>query len=432
MKNTTKTEMKKALETARQQETAKILAMSPSERVTYLRAKAKKIDTPKLTAKPQQTATDTTAKQVKATEKAIQSTFTDIMRKYETLVLLKYNGQPYNKKEYEQISYTLAKAITFSVLKKCIDVSQSPTLKATRNSIIIDEKAIQDIMYICNNNYEYTYNKNGDYIVKVIDSKAENELHKLLNNNFGDGLDLVHSAYITLLDETNKAIARAKDTETMFTLETPYTQRILKKKVYIQSVNSVDGWTDETTTPIQQIFKAVRREIQANQSVKIPQNGYSYIPSIITDTATDSTAEIYQRLPKYINIGSSVHNINGKETAYTVSDTDFSEYENIMQELNLTARQTRILILRLSGYGSKAIATYLGVSVSTIKEQLKAIRKKAIDKGHTAKPQKATATEPQQEPQQEPQTIIYYGIIDKLCAEHYRQQDEKFYNSLNK
>jgi DNA-binding CsgD family transcriptional regulator len=435
MKNTVKnTQTAKTIQeqitTARQQEQEKILQMTPQERVQYLRAKARKVSTPKATAKPQpqQTETDSTAKQ---TETDSKTAFTDLMRLYEHLSTAKADGQPYNKKEFENVSYSLAKALTFSVLKKCIDVSQSPTLKAIRNSIIIDEKTVQDILYICNNNYEYTYNKNGDYVVKVIDSKAENDLHKLINSNFGDGLHIVNGAWIMLQDETNKAIERAKETNTAFTLETPYTQRVLKKKVYIQNANSVDGWTDETTTPIQQVFKAIRREIQQSQSVKVPQNGYSYIPSIITDTATDSTAQIYKRLPKYMNIGSSVENINGKETAYTVSDTDFVEYENIIATLNLTARQTRILLLRLSGYGNKAISTYFGISVSTVKEQVKAIRKKATDKGLLINlPQQTAKPQPQYKTYIQP--IVYYGIIDNLCKEYYRQQDEKHKAKTNK
>ena len=378
------------ISTARQQENEKLLKMSPQERIQYLRAKARKVSTPKATAQPQpqQTETDSTAKQTETDSTAKQTetdstktAFTDLMRLYEHLSTAKANKQPYDKKQFENVSYSLAKALTFSVLKKCIDVSQSPTLKAIRNSIIIDEKATQDILYICNNNYEYTYNKNGDYVVKVIDSKAENDLHKLINSNFGDGLHIVNGAWIMLQDETNKAIERAKETNTTFTLETPYTQRVLKKKVYIQNANSVDGWTDETTTPIQQVFKAIRREIQQSQSVKVPQNGYSYIPSIITDTATDNTAEIYTRLPKYINIGSSVENINGKETAYTVSDTDFAEYENIIANLNLTARQTQILLLRLAGYGYKAIATYFGITQRAVAKSVHFIQQKATDKG---------------------------------------------------
>lgn len=425
MKNTTNSNtVAQAITKARQQETQNILAMPPQERVKYLRAKAQRVQTPKATAKPQpqQTETDSTAKQTETD--STKTAFADLMRTYEQLVTAKADGQPYNKKQFDEIGYTLAKALTFSVLKKCIDASQSPTLKAIRNSIIIDEKAVQDIMYICNNNYEYTYNKNGDYVVKVIDSKAENDLHKLCEQNFGDGLHIVNGAWIVLKDETNKAIERAKETKTAFTLETPYTQRVLKKKVYIQNANSVDGWTDETTTPIQQVFKAIRREIQQSQSVKVPQNGYSYIPSIITDTATDSTAEIYKRLPKYVNIGSSVENINGKEIAYTVSDTDFAEYESIITTLNLTARQTRILLLRLSGYGVKATATYCGVSKQAIQDALKTIRNKAVNKGFVINiPQQTAQPQPQYKPYIQP--IVYYGIIDNLCKEYYRQQDEK-------
>jgi hypothetical protein len=61
---------------------------------------------------------------------------------------------------------------------------------------------------------------------------------------------------VALLDESEKA----DRTREKF-LENTYEVRRLKKKVRIKSADSVNGWETVETSPIKEVYKAVRREI---------------------------------------------------------------------------------------------------------------------------------------------------------------------------
>ena len=59
--------------------------------------------------------------------------------------------------------------------------------------------------------------------------------------------------------------------------------------------------------------------------------------------------------------------------------------------MKLTAKQATILQLRQSGYGYKAIATYLGITDSNVKGQIAELKRKATAIGLT--PAKATISD---------------------------------------
>ena len=59
------------------------------------------------------------------------------------------------------------------------------------------------------------------------------------------------------------------------------------------------------------------------------------------------------------------------------------DYEDLLHALNLTSRQERILTLRMQGYGYQAIATYLGVSKSTVTRTLDRLKDKCTAMGFT-------------------------------------------------
>ena len=64
-------------------------------------------------------------------------------------------------------------------------------------------------------------------------------------------------------------------------MEKEYTVRRLKKKVRIQSTDSVNGWEDKTVTPIQIAFTAVRRAGKKTRSVQVASHKYTYLETIV-------------------------------------------------------------------------------------------------------------------------------------------------------
>ena len=310
---------------------------------------------------------------------ATETAFDDVLRTYE-----KHATTQTDPTAYANALTELATAVAYSVLKKCITVSQNSTLIQTRRDLARDLHDLDRIAYASENAYETRYNADGNPYTAIVDKDLHKALTTLCGQTMGEGLDLVNDAIICILTETEKAKDRNGGTLPPAFMEQPYTVRRLKRKVWIKTAESVNGWETATTTAIQETYKAVRRSIQNSRSLQTdPHNGYTYIEDISTDPETDTDAVIYRRFGKYADIGGYATDNNGKETFYTADPETVKDLDTLIESLNLTAKQAKVLSLRQSGYGNKAIATYLGVSHQAIDKTLKQIQVKAISIGLT-------------------------------------------------
>lgn len=310
--------------------------------------------------------------------------FTDLLRQYEK----EYNNDK-TSVAFSNVLDELATAVAYSVIKKCLDpqrkgrkdgqVSNSgcnTQLDEVKRSIYRDKNTLANIDYSCKQAFTTAYNEDGDRQTKTKDSDYRYAYNKLSQQTLGDGLDLVHVAMIALLDESEKADRTRKNF-----LENTYEVRRLKKKVWIKSADSVNGWETVETSPIREVYKAVRREVANSRSLNIdPSNGYLYLEDLATDEESNEEATIYRRLNKFSDLAGNVTDYNGAVTFETVDSASVDKYENMVDALELTARQAKILELRMGGYGCVAIGTYLGVKEESVISVLKTIQKKAIDK----------------------------------------------------
>lgn len=300
-----------------------------------------------------------------------------------TLLLQEYEKQASNRQNeqaYTKALTDLATAVAYSVLKKCIDVSQNKALIQVRQSIASDKNTLERIAYASVNAHETTYNADGERKQIVKDKRLAEALDKLCSQTMGEGIDLVNDAVIAILNETSKQLER--DPEKAVDLERAYTVRRLKRKVWIKTADSVNGWETVETTPIQEVYKAVRRSIDSSRAAQAdPRNGYTYIEDVATDPESGIDEIIFRRFGKYADIGGAVTDFNGKEVAYTADEQTAEDMDTLVESLNLSKQQAEILKLRLSGYGYKAIATYFGVRQDSITKQIKRMREKAIDNG---------------------------------------------------
>lgn len=310
--------------------------------------------------------------------------FTDLLRQYEK----EYNNDK-TSVAFSNVLDELATAVAYSVIKKCLDpqrkgrkdgqVSNSgcnTQLDEVKRSIYRDKNTLKNIDYSCKEAYITTYNEDGDRVTKTKDSDYRHAYNKLTQQTLGNGLDLVHVAMVALLDESEKA-DRTKENF----LENTYKVRRLKKKVWIKSADSVNGWETVETSPIKEVYKAVRREVSNSRSLNIdPSNGYLYLEDLATDEESNEETTIYRRLNKFSDLAGNVTDYNGAVTFETVDSASVDKYENMVDALELTARQAKVLELRMGGYGCVAIGTYLGVKEESVMSVLKTIQKKAIEK----------------------------------------------------
>lgn len=299
-----------------------------------------------------------------------QATFSTLLETYAS-----EHEKGTNTSTYTQALENLAYAVAYSVLKKCIDTSYNETLVSIRYELTRDKHALNNVIHCSEHATKLAYNDNGDLVQVTLDSDCKKALATLTSVTLGDGLDLVNDAIIAILEETEKQLARGEKLD----LEKVYTVRRLNKKVWIKSADSVNGWETVETTPIREIYKAVRRSINSSRALATdPRNGYSYIEDLSKDNETGETTTIYRRLTKYADLGGYATDYNNACTFYTVDSETVKDVDDLLTSLNLTKRQAQILELRQRGYGYKAIATYLGVTQRAVAKTVQAIQTKAL------------------------------------------------------
>lgn len=276
----------------------------------------------------------------------------------------------------------LSTAVAYSVLNKCIDPQRktatdreevsdnghNPALLEVKRGIAFDRRLLDNTAANADKATKATFNADGDAVTVTADKDAAAALAELLEQTLSDGIDLVQSAALALLEQAAEHAAAPG------WLDSPYTVRRLSKKVYIQSADSA-AYADVETTPIQEVYRTVRKAVQDSRAVQTdPRNGYTYIE----DLTADGLDTIYHRLQKWADLGG--YNVDGN---YTADRQTVEDYETTVDRLELTDRQAQILRLRMQGKGYKAIATYLGVTQRAIAKTVAQIQKKAVAVGLT-------------------------------------------------
>lgn len=308
----------------------------------------------------------------------VNNDFASMLRRYETA---------YVSGDYSVELMELATATAYSVLKKCIDPQRktaqerdtvsasglSPALTAVKKGIMADQGTLESIRKCSNMASRITFNADGDAVVEVIDPDAAKAVNVLIADTLSDGLDLVNSAVVAILEVS----ADRADGQPGW-MERPYTVRKLSRKVVIQSADSAK-WIDEETSPIREVYRAIRRAVQNSRAVQTdPRNGYLYIEDTIADPDSTKEETIYHRLHKWADLGGYTH-----EGEYTADRQTLMDYNAVVEKLNLTSRQATIIRLRMSGYGYQAIGSYMGVTRNAVYNALLKVRAKCEAMGFT-------------------------------------------------
>lgn len=279
-------------------------------------------------------------------------------------------------KDYAAELLELSTAVAYSVVNKCIDPQrktaadreevsdngQNPAMLQLKRGIAADRRTLDNTQTAADHATKTAYNADGDAVTVTADKDAEKALAALIGETLSDGIDLVQEAAAALLEQAADHATGEK------WLDAPYTVRRLSRRVYVRLDDSA-AYRDETTTPIQEVYKAVRRAVQNSRAVQTdPRNGYLYLDEL----TADGLETIYRRLGKYADLGGEDCNGN-----YTADRQTVADYAELVERLQLTDRQAVIIRLRMQGKGNKAIATYLGVTYQAVQNTLAKIQKKA-------------------------------------------------------
>lgn len=285
--------------------------------------------------------------------------------------------------DYSAELLDLSTAVAYSVLNKCLDPQrktavdreqvsdngQNPALLAVKRGIAADRRTLDSTKTLADRSTRITFNTDGDAVTVTADKEADKALGVVLRERLTDGIDLVQEAAAAILEQA----AEHADPAALW-LDSKYTVRRLSRRVYIRQDDSA-AYRDETTTPIQEVYRAVRKAVQDSRATQTdPRNGYSYIEEL----TADGLDVIYYRLQKYADLGG--YDCNG---LYTADRQTAADYETIVERLELTDRQAVVIRLRMQGKGNKAIATYLGVTPQAVQNTLAKIQRKAAKIGLT-------------------------------------------------
>lgn len=305
-----------------------------------------------------------------------------------------------NGGDYSPALLDLSTAIAFSVVRKCIDPQRktaadretvsdnglNPAMVELRRGIAFDHRTLDNTQTAANKATKITYTADGDAVTETADHDAENALNALIGETLSDGIDLVQTAALALLEQA------ADHADGPGWLDRPYTVRRLSRRVYIKETDGA-AYREDETTPAQEVYRAVRRAVQESRAVQTdPRNGYTYIE----DMTADGLDVIYYRLHKYADLGGYAHNGHDVDRLpggpagfgqggehYTADRQTVADYNDIIDRLDLTPRQREVLELRMSGRGYKAIASYLGVTQRAIAKTVEQVQKKALAIGLT-------------------------------------------------
>ena len=284
-------------------------------------------------------------------------------------------------KDTAQELTALATAVAYSVLNKCIDPQRktaadretvsdngyNPALVQLKRGIAADLATLDNLRTATNKATRTAYNADGDLVTVTADKDAAAALVDLMETTLSDGIDLVQTAALAILEQATEH-ANGESW-----LDSKYTVRRLSRSVYIRTEDS-RAYRDETTTPIQEVYRAVRQAVQDSRATQTdPRNGYTYI-----EDCADGLETIYYRLQKYADLGG--YDCDGN---YTADRQTVEDYETTAERLDLTDRQAQVLRLRMQGKGYKAIATYLGVTQRAIAKTVGQIQTKATAAGLT-------------------------------------------------
>lgn len=284
--------------------------------------------------------------------------------------------------DYSAALLDLSQAVTYSVLNKCLDPQRktaparetvsdnghTPALVEMKRGVYLDRLHLDNTRTAADKATRTAYNDGGDLVTETADRTAAAALVELLGETISDGWDLVQTAAAAILEQAAEHATGEK------WLDSPYTVRRLSRRVYIRLDDSA-AYRDETTTPIQEVYKAVRRAVQESRAVQTdPRNGYIYIDGL----TPDGLDTVYFRIGKYADLGG--YNCDGN---YTTGAQTVEDAAALVERMGLTDRQAQILRLRMQGKGYKAIATYLGVTQRAVAKTVAQIQSKAAAVGLT-------------------------------------------------
>ena len=365
----------------------KISKEKESKAVNQATAKADKKNGKKVKPGKKSGKKTETAKEVNSFQLAI----TD----FERVMVDRLNGI-IDEKQYGLTTITSAKAITYNLIKKLIEVAQKTpkegasysevsydkTMENIRIGLIMDFVRLDKVTYSDYNSTFAKLDKNGNIKCIVSDSTLNKAIDDNIKDSLSDGMDILDEVVVALLDEVKKA----ENFSVGYFFSTVTDRKLKSGRVYAKNGKKEIEWISYEITPIQRVYRKARAYIQSNKALKTLINGYSYLEGVSLDEDSGKAEQIFYRLNKYSTLCERVVDFNGKEYAVITSAEIVDEWDKVLADFitktNIDQKYIDLIEMRKDKKTDVEIASALGVSVRTVYNILDKLQVISVDNGY--------------------------------------------------
>ena len=293
------------------------------------------------------------------TTKRKSTQWTRLLRKAEIDLAKELKQVTSYQLSYDSNAYILSVAVCYSVLNKVYEKSGNIHVKRLRDELSRANRAIKTldnmIMQSQKPMKEYSYNSRTGIATAKISKKQHDFEHDAITSAIdsgditNDAMDLIHVAYIKMLELTKNLFKSGK-----IELERGYLEKIVTVKIPNRKTLPMGGvyeLKDYKTSIIKATFKAVRSYIYSQKKYTNNNNQTHVISDLEkTDTITGETYNVAYTVP--------TRSIFDDEKDY--KKFDGLTFKRVCKDLKLTPIQKSVIELRAYGYGDKAAARALG------------------------------------------------------------------------
>lgn len=284
--------------------------------------------------------------------------------------------------------YALARAMARAVLRKCIDPQRktapirlavsdngyNPVMLDMLDGIQRDADLLSRTVYAVEQSVRHALDKDGYYIEDTGDAELSAACAAICAERLTDGSDMVQACALAILEWARRAQAAG----VAHWLRAPITVRRLGRHVLHRLTDKADV-VEQDSTPIQEIFRAGRREVELHRSARYaPGQSCVYVQLSGDDAAGDA---LYYRCGRWLDVGGEQ-----SDGQYTAGLEQVWEYYATLERLDLTPRQREVIELRVRGYSDSEIGRYLSTSRQAVERTAARVADKARAIGLSPRP----------------------------------------------
>ncbi len=317
-------------------------------------------------------------------------TFDNVKENIITLYLKKHTLTATETATLDSAIITMSEIIALSVLKRLYSETGGQSFRELSIDIMRDSNDKERLQRLCNEK-KITFDSDGNIKASYTKEQTQN-IDKLVKERFGDGTILVNDSCVALMTELNyfidnvgKSSNDKKRLVSFIDFDFVYGKEYVNKRVQRVDRETAEHFIIKEKTIFGHCFSTVRANIaETFDSVKYnPRDGHSYI-EYETENESGDGERFYLRTAKFADLGGDAHEWNGhdfvirsKMTA-TEYRADYERQKKIIESLNLTKRQTEILLECSKDRNISRVARKFKVSRQAVLKTLSQIQKKAI------------------------------------------------------